>query len=137
MNKFKSTEPFVQLPRSLLRSKAMRNLSISGLRLVIFLLIERCNKAGKMNGHYKATLDQLVEFGISNRTRAIQAIHEVEEAGLIDAHRGGQRTATKFTLTWYPGANGDPASNRWQAAEDDADPQIVQFEAAKAKRRKN
>jgi len=137
MSKFKSAEPFVQLPRSLLRSKALGTLSKNGWRLFRFLLIERMNHAGKLNGHYKATISQLVDFGITNRTCAVQAIRELEQVGLIDVQRAGMRTATKFLLTWYPGANGEPASNRWKTAEDDANPQVVQFEAAKARRRKN
>jgi hypothetical protein len=135
--KYKSVEPFVQLPRSLLRSKAWRGLSINGFKLISFLLIERMNHAGKMNGHYKATIDQLIEFGVTSRNRAIEAIREVEASGLIDVQRAGMRTATKFTITWYPGANGEPATNRWKAAEADANPQVLQFEAARARRRKN
>src|SRR5262249_23290360 len=124
-------------PRALLRSKAWRSLSINGYRVISFLLVERMNHAGKMNGHYLATLDQLVEYGISNRKRAVDAIREVDELGLVDAKRAGQRSATKFMLTWYPGANGETASHRWKTIEDGADSQIIPFEAAKAKAKKN
>ena len=105
---------WVKLPRDLLESPAWRGLGINARRLVDFLLVEHLAHGGAENGNLKAPYQQLVEVGIGLRHIA-NAIHEAEEAGIIDAHRGGMRVATAYALTWLPLKGGTAASNRWKA----------------------
>lgn len=106
-------EPWVWLTRELLASDAWRSLSSPARKFVDFLLIEHMAHAGRENGNLKAPHRQLAGFGISDHNIAA-VIREAEAAGLVDCRRGGMRVCTTYTLTWYPLADGTPASNRWK-----------------------
>jgi hypothetical protein len=107
------TPSFVMLPRELLASDAWRSLSINARRFVDFLMLEHLAHGGKENGNLKATARQLYTFGIGAH-QLTAAIFEVEQAGLVDCHRGGMRVATIYSLTWLPLHDGSPPSDRWR-----------------------
>jgi hypothetical protein len=107
-------EPWVWLTRELLSSDAWRSMSINALRFVECLLIDHMGHAGTENGNLKATYGQLIAFGITSRRRVVRAIENAESLGLVDVQRRGMRTATTYTLTFYPLPDGTPPTNRWK-----------------------
>jgi hypothetical protein len=108
------SEQFVKLPRELLESEAWRHLGINARRFIDFLMLEHLRHGGRHNGKLVAPYTQLQTFGISNRTRVAQAIHEAEAAGLVDCHRSGMRTATTYTLNWLPRYDSAPPNGTWK-----------------------
>ena len=113
MQKPPEGEPWVWLTREILASDAWKSLGVNARRFLDFLLIEHMNHAGTENGNLRATYGQLEAFGVGAKYVSA-AIAEAEAVGLIDAHRGGMRTATIFTLTWLPDRDGAPATDRWK-----------------------
>jgi hypothetical protein len=110
-------EPFVILPRDLLRSDAWRSLGINERRLIDFLLLEHMRHAGKQNGNLKAPRQQLHAFGIGTHFVSA-AIQSTEERGLIQCHRAGMRVATTYALTWLPTCDGVPPTHAWRRFQD-------------------
>jgi hypothetical protein len=114
-------EPWVWLTRELLVSDAWRSQSGHCFRLITFLLLDRAAHAGRENGRYMATYDQLVAFGISRRKIA-GAIQEAEKRGLVRVQHGGRWNMTNkpslFRLTFYADASGAPATNEWKRYRD-------------------
>ncbi len=110
-------EAWTWMTRELLCSPAWRSMSVNAHRLVDFLLVEHCNHAGKHNGHLKATYDQLVEWGLSRRLIR-DAVEESEFLGLLKFERGGRWAMTNmpsvYKLTFFPDAEGAPATNEWK-----------------------
>ena len=101
-----------------LASPSMRALSLTGRRLLEFLLIEDMNHAGTENGVLMATKDQLIAFGLTRRLIA-DAIREVVFLGLVRVERGrftqgGVKTPNLYRLTFYADAEGHPPTNEWK-----------------------
>jgi hypothetical protein len=128
-NRPPSGEPWVWLTRELLESDAWRSLGINARRLIDFLLLEHMRHGGKQNGKLKAPKHQLEAFGIGSHY-VTDAIHEVEQLGLVDCHRGGMRVATTYTLTWLTFHDGTPASDRWRNFRN---PDLLPLPAPKSK----
>lgn len=95
------------------RGDAWRSLDRNGLLLMSFLMDEHMAHAGTANGKLKAPYRQLEVFGLSKRLIGA-TILDAERKGLIDCHRGGQRVATTYTLTWLSDYAGNMPSNRWR-----------------------
>ena len=112
-NRAPAGSAWVWLTAEMMKSDAWRSLGINERRFVDFVLIEFLQHGGTKNGLIKAPYEQLEKIGISGRLIA-KAIDRVEEVGLIDAHRGGKRVATTYTLNWLPTHDGRPSSNRWR-----------------------
>src|SRR5580765_1616057 len=112
-----SKEPFVMLPRDLVRSDAWRSLGINARRFIDFLIGEHLSHGGKNNGKLKAPRRQLHSFGISAR-HVSAAIQEVEEKGLVGCNRGGLRVATTYALTWLETFGHGKPTNRWRSYRD-------------------
>jgi hypothetical protein len=110
-------EPFVMLPRDLLRSDAWRSLGINERRVIDFLLLEHMSKGGRENGKLKAPWLQLVEFGAA-RNFITAAIRNLEDRGLVDCQRGGRRTMTLYTVNWLPMPDGSMPTMSWHAFRD-------------------
>ncbi len=105
---------FVPLPRDLLASDAWRTISINGRRFIDFLMLEHLRHGGRQNGNLKAPQRQLYAAGVGPH-HCSEAIAEVEERGLVEVYRYGQRVATEYGLTWLPTHDGSPASNQWRS----------------------
>jgi hypothetical protein len=105
LNYKKTTEPFIKLNRSLLKSLSWQRMSVNCRRLVDFLMLEHLGKGGKHNGELFATYDQLVASGISRRL-IHPTLSEAEHLGLIRVERGRRRGCTnhhsKFLVTFLP-----------------------------------
>ena len=110
----KASEPFVMLPRDLLRSDAWREQGINCRRFIDFLCIEHLSKGGQENGKLKAPYRQLKDRVGIDVKYAAEAIREAERLGLVDCRRGGRRVATTYTLTWLPSHDGKGSTNRWR-----------------------
>ena len=108
-----TAEPFVMLPRSLLRSDAWRSMRINDRRLLDVLMLDHMRHAGKENGHLKAPYEQLEAFGMQART-IHSTIRRVEELGLVKCQRRGRRVASEYELTWLELHDGTPPSNAWR-----------------------
>jgi hypothetical protein len=94
-------QPWVWIPREVLRSPAWRKLGINARRLIDFLLIEHMNHGGKENGFLLAPRNQLEAFGIGRR-HITGAIEKALAAKLIDVKPGIGRRPSTFTLRWLP-----------------------------------
>lgn len=123
------------MTRELIASPAMRALSLTGRRLLDFLLIEDMNHAGTENGNLIATYRQLVAFGLSGRLIS-DAIAELEFLGLVRVRHGGMtrgnvKRENLYRLTFYADSECRPATNEWKRLTDD------DIAARKAKRGKS
>ena len=117
-------EPWIWLTRDMLASASMRSLSLTGRRLLDFLLIEDMNHAGTENGALMATKDQLIAFGLSRRLIA-SAIRELVFLGLVRVERGrftrgGVKAPNLYRLTFYADKDGSPATNEWKGMTEEA-----------------
>ncbi len=117
-------EAWAWMTRDMLASPSMRALSLTGRRLLDFLLIENMNHAGTKNGALMATKDQLMAFGLSRRLIA-DAIRENVFLGLVRVERGrltrgGVKAPNFFRLTFYADKDGSPATNEWKGTTDEA-----------------
>ncbi len=126
-------EPFAILTRELLASPAVRALSLTGRRLLDFLLIEDMNHAGTENGNLIATYRQLTAFGL-NGNLISGAIAELKFLGLVRVLHGGMtrgnvKRENLYRLTFYADSEGRPATNEWKGTD------AAAVAAWKAKRR--
>lgn len=117
-------EPWVWMTRELLASPAMRSLSLTGRRLLDYLMIEDMNHAGTKNGALMATHDQLIAFGLSRRLVS-EAVRELVFLGLVRAvrgrlTRGGVKAPNLYRLTFYADNDGSPATNEWKGTTAEA-----------------
>ena len=117
-------EAWAWTTRDMLTSASMRALSLTGRRLLDFLLIEYMNHAGSENGELMATKDQLVTFGLTRRLIAT-AIRELVFLGLVRVERGrftrgGVNASNLYRLTFYAHKDGSPATNEWKGTTDEA-----------------
>ena len=111
-------EAWAWITRDMLASPSMRALSLTGRRLLDFLLLEDMNHAGTENGALLATKDQLMAFGLSRRLIA-PAIRELVFLGLVRVERGrltrgGVKAPNLYRLTFYADNKGAPATNVWK-----------------------
>ncbi len=110
-------QPWAWLTAELVNSPAWRRRSINARRLIDFLLIEHCNHAGRENGRLLATHEQLRAYGMTAESIR-RAIEECERLGLIGHQRGGRWAGTnrpsRFRLTFYADAEGNPATDDWK-----------------------
>lgn len=111
-------EPWVWMTRELLSSPSVRALSLTGRRLLDFLLIEHMSHAGTENGNLMATKDQLAAFGLSRRLIP-GAINEVVFLGLARVERGrltrgGVKAPNLFRLTFFADSTFAPPTNDWK-----------------------
>lgn len=110
------TEPFVMLPRNLVRSQSWRSIGVNARRLIDFLLNEHMAHGGQENGRLLAPRRQLEAWGIGAR-HVSSAIAEAEQRGLIDVERGVGRRPSAYALTWLQLAGGKEPSRRWLVME--------------------
>lgn len=111
-------ESWVWITHGMLASDAWRALSLTGLRLVNFLLIEHMNHAATENGFLMATRDQLASFGLSRRLIS-GAIRELVFLGFVRVERGrltrgGVKTPNLFRLTFFADKDFSPPTNEWK-----------------------
>jgi len=116
-------EPWVYLPRELIRSDAWRTRGINCVRLIDFLLNEHMSHSGRENGNLVAPYDQLVKWGVP-RSEISGAIQEAEARGLIRIRRGGMRASSnqpsRFMLTFFADLqNQQEPTNDWRGRRDD------------------
>jgi hypothetical protein len=110
-------------PRTIemLRSPAMRVLSLSGRRFLDRLEIELASHGGRDNGRLPVTFANLAEFGI-DRHAIGPGQREVCALGLVELTRPGQagggefRTPNLFRLTYLP-AYGKGPTHEWRKIE--------------------
>lgn len=107
-------KPWVWVSLDLMGSDGWRSLTISGRRLLDFLMIEHMQHGGKENGGLLAPRRQLEAFGISSHLVS-EAIAEVEKLGFVDVKRGEGRRPSTYALTWLPTGDGAEPSNRWRS----------------------
>jgi len=117
-------EAWAWMTHDMLASPSMRALSLTGRRLLDFLLIENMNHAGTENGALLATKDQLMAFGLSRRLIA-PAVRELVFLGLVRVERGrltrgGVKAPNLYRLTFYADNKGAPATNEWKGTTDEA-----------------
>lgn len=117
-------EPWAWMTRELLASPSMRAMSLTGRRLLDFLMIEHMNHAATENGALMATTDQLIAFGLSRRL-VPTAIRELIFLGLVRVERGrltrgGVKAPNLFRLTFYADKAFAPATNEWKGMTEEA-----------------
>jgi len=105
---------WIWLTLDMMKGDAWRSAGINTRRFIDFLMIELMQNGGRKNGKLKAPYHQLEQIGIGAQYIAT-AINEAEQFGLVHCHRGGERVATTYTLTWIPLCDGTPATDHWRA----------------------
>jgi hypothetical protein len=118
----------------MLRSPAMRVLSLTGRRILDRIEIELAAHGGKDNGKLPVTFADLKAFGISNRDDIARGIRETCALGFAELTRRGRagngefRRPNLFRLT-YLSAGGKGPTHDWR--------QFETFEAAEMVAREN
>jgi len=108
-------------PRTIemLRSPAMRILSLTGHRILNRLEIEHAHHGGRDNGRLPVTFADLVEYGITNRHLIGPGIRELCALGFVELTRPGRsgigehRSPNLFRITYLP-ADGKAPTNEWR-----------------------
>jgi hypothetical protein len=106
----------------MLRSPAMRALSLSGRRILDRIEIELASHGGKDNGKLPVTFADLKEFGICNRDDIARGVRELCALGFVELTRRGRagggefRTSNLFRLTYRP-AHGRGPTHEWRQFE--------------------
>jgi hypothetical protein len=106
-------------PRTIemLRSPAMRALSLTGRRILDCVEIELASHGGKDNGQLPVTHTDLVEFGIHDHAIG-PGLREVEALGFVEIKRGRAgnaefRRPNLFRLTYRP-TEDKHETNEWR-----------------------
>lgn len=111
-------------PRTIemLRSPAMRILSLTGHRILNRLEIEHADHGGRDNGRLPVTFADLVQYGIANRHLIRPGIRELSALGFVELTRPGRsgngehRSPNLFRITYLP-ANGEAPTNEWRCVQ--------------------
>jgi hypothetical protein len=107
---------------AMLRSPAMRVLSLSGRRILDRIEIELASHGGRDNGKLPVTFCNFEEFGIGNRSAIARGIREVCALGFVELTRPGRagngefRISNLFRLTYLP-AHGKGPAHEWRRIE--------------------
>jgi hypothetical protein len=110
---------FVARRIEMLRSPAMRVLSLTARRILDRIEIEHASHGGKDNGKLPVTFADLKKFGIPNTQDIARGIREVCALGLVELTRVGYggngefRRPNLFRLT-YLSANGKRPTDEWR-----------------------
>lgn len=107
-------KPWIWVSLDMVGSEGWRSLTISGRRLLDFLMVEHMQHGGKENGRLLAPRRQLEAFGISSHLVSA-AIGDVDDRGFVDVKRGEGRRPSTYALTWLPLHDGTEPSNRWRS----------------------
>jgi hypothetical protein len=105
----------------MLRSPAMRALSLSGRRILDRIEIEFASHGGRDNGKLPVTFADFEKYGIERHAIG-PGLREVSALGLHELTRQGRagnrefRTPNLHRLTYLP-ANGKPPTNEWRRIE--------------------
>ena len=102
---------------AMLRSPAMRVLSLSGRRILDRIEIELASHGGKDNGKLPITFANFEQFGITDRHVISRGIRELCALGFVERARGRSgnaehRAPNLFRLTYLP-AGGRAPTNDW------------------------
>ncbi len=114
---FKLVGQFAPRAIDMLRSPAMRVLSLSARRLLDRLEIEHADHGGSENGRLPVTYADLVAFGL-DRHAVSPAIRECVALGFVEVTEQGRagnadsRMPSKFRITYRPTAEAGP-TNEW------------------------
>jgi len=110
---------FVPHRPAMLRSPALRVLSLTGRRILDRLEIEHLNHGGKENGKLTVTFANLKKFGMANPNDIARGFRELRALGFIEVTRAGRagnaehRTPNLFRITYLP-ANGKAPTDEWR-----------------------
>ena len=109
------------IPRTIemLRSPAIRVLSLTGHRILIRLEIELAEHGGRENGQLPATYTDLEQFGVGDRHMIGPAIRELCALGFLEltkpgrAGNGAYRMPNRFRITYLPAGRKAP-THEWR-----------------------
>ena len=105
--------------REMLRSPALRVLSLTARRILDRLDLEHINHGGKDNGRLPVTFADLRRFGMPNPNDNARGFRELRALGFIEVTRAGRagnaehRTPNLFRIT-YLSANGEAPTDEWR-----------------------
>ena len=110
---------FVPHRIEMLRSPALRALSLTGRRILDRIEIEWANHGGRDNGKLPVTFAGLKKFGMMNPNDNARGFRELCALGFIEKTRTGRagvgehRTPNLFRITYLP-ANGKAPTDEWR-----------------------
>ena len=111
---------FVPHRIEMLRSPALRALSLTGRRILDRIEIEWANHGGRDNGKLPVTFAGLKKFGMMNPNDNARGFRELCALGFIEKTRTGRagigehRTPNLFRITYLP-ANGKAPTDEWRS----------------------
>ena len=107
---------FIPLTIEMLRSPAIRVLSLTAHRILFRLEIELADHGGRDNGDLPVTFTDFEQFGVGDRHMIGPAIREIIALGFVELTKpgrsgnGAHRMPNRFRLTYLPdGAEGADA----------------------------
>jgi hypothetical protein len=121
MKKLKQNQPkeppWIKLRAEMLNSPAWRALTPAAMRVILRLIIEHTDHAGKDNGHLICTYQDFAEYGIRYQSIG-PAIRQAVALGFVEITQigwrsSGQRRPAKYRLTFLPTANAGP-TDEWK-----------------------
>ena len=120
--------PWMPIGREMLRSGAMRALSLHARRALDRIMVEHMDHAGQENGRLKVTWQDIEKFGV-HRSFIKRALSELAAVGLVAIEQPGRRPRgpdrgdpTQYRLTHLPvcePTNFRPPTNEWKRFEED------------------
>ncbi|WP_454917292.1 hypothetical protein [Xanthobacter sediminis] len=104
-------------------SPAWRALPWQAMRVVLRVLIEHANHAGRENGRLIVPYGSFESYGI-RRMAVREAISQAEALGFLDVLPGTMsvgraRAPSLYRLTWLATHDGETPTNRWKAIHTD------------------
>jgi len=111
---------FVPHRPAMLRSPALRVLSLTGRRILDRLEIEHLNHGGKENGKLTVTFANLKKFGMANPNDIARGFRELRALGFIEVTRAGRagigehRISNQFRIT-YLSSDGKAPTDEWRS----------------------
>jgi len=120
--------PWMPIGREMLRSGAMRALSLHARRALDRIMVEHMDHGGQENGRLKVTWQDIEKFGV-HRSFIKRALGELAAVGLVAIEQPGRRPhgpdrgdPTQYRLTHLSvcePANFRPPTNEWKRFEED------------------
>lgn len=95
----RTSDTFVRLPHSMIRSPAFFALSGAAMKMLLFLAAQY---NGRNNGDLSATKAMVKEAGVCTTSKLGELLAQLEAAGfIVQTRHGNRKLCNLYALTWY------------------------------------